>query len=263
MRLFEIEDKKSSKTKTKTDQKSTIGTDDLLNKPFHSPSVVGKDDSSDTQMGSDSDLRHHVSSKTQTKDKMSKVTMPTDDRAMRHYMDLIGNIDQIDTSGEDDIESPYQDPEPDVPTPETLPAVISKGMRADYGDIDLNWHMVKNLPGYFQKAIRAMGRQVFSPFTSTPIEDIQVLANVNDSGPNEQSEINKLASYLRSKGHRDSDAELLFSEVVPGYSADAVIYHADGFTFMLVKDFAGSYVYAWPEEERARLSSVNRNRKLH
>lgn len=36
---------------------------------------------------------------------------------------------------------------------------------------------------------------------------------------------------------------------MPGYTADVVVYTTSDMTFMLVKDFAGKYVYAWPSDQ--------------
>lgn len=136
-----------------------------------------------------------------------------------------------------------------------LPATVSKDMQA----AGLNcpkWIEVKHLPGYLSSAIRAMGRQVFKPFTNTPIEDIQVVANFNgSSGPHTLKEVQAVASWLQLYGERVTDAELKFTEVMPGYEANLRIYAADGYEFMVVKDFAGYYIYAYvsskPQAQKA------------
>ena len=89
---------------------------------------------------------------------------------------------------------------------------------------------------------------MFQAFTTTPIEEIQVLANIGD-GPNDQEELDAVLQYLKDAGHRDSEAELEFHERIPNYGAKVEIYKALNYTFMVVKDFAGNYIYAWPSAD--------------
>lgn len=170
-------------------------------------------------------------------------------QAMRHMMDLASNLDQIDTSQEQDLDvdqgEGYNEPVPT--TPENLPAVINQDVMAQ-GKVEPEWHMVKNLPGYISKPIRAMGRQLFRAFTSTPIEDVNVVANLMGGGPNSKREINAIAGTVNKMGRRMTEAEIEFESVMPGYSASTKIYEYKGYVFMLVQDFAGQYVYSWPAE---------------
>jgi hypothetical protein len=138
-------------------------------------------------------------------------------------------------------------------TPENMPAIVSSALEK-VGDIVPEWHMVKHLPGYLSSGIRAMGRAVFAPFTSTPIEKIQVLANLMDNGPNEQKEIDAVVGFVTQNGQRNSEAEIQFREKIPDYTAKVQVYMALGYTFLLVKDFAGKYVYAWPSQDQDGLS---------
>ena len=71
--------------------------------------------------------------------------------------------------------------------PNTLPQEIRKDLRT-HGDVTARFHSVENLPGYLDDAIRMMGQKVFASLTATPIEEINVLANLGDQGPNEQNE---------------------------------------------------------------------------
>lgn len=140
------------------------------------------------------------------------------------------------------------------PTSKNLPAIISKALATMGRSLkgispdDVEWHMVKHLPGYLSKPIRAMGRQVFSPFTKTPIEDIQVIASLGGA-PNTDAEIDAVSKYVSKNGHRDHALEVLFTEVIPGYNAHVIIYDCLGYTFCFVKDFAGNYIYSWPSSD--------------
>lgn len=135
-----------------------------------------------------------------------------------------------------------------VVTSTTIPAILQKGMSTTT-ELVPSWHQVKHLPGYMASAIRKIGRAVFSPFTTTPIEDIQVLASLNGQGPNTDNELNAVAGYVEKNGQRHTEAELLFHEKIPEYQADVKVYMADGITFFIVNDFAGKYIYSWPTKD--------------
>jgi hypothetical protein len=178
-----------------------------------------------------------------TRAKTSNIT--TGPEGMRHMADLVRNLDQIDTSNEPELDTELGVNEPAVPTTDNLPAVLQRGlMRGD--EVQPEWHQVKNLPGYISKPIRAMGRQLFSMFTRTPIEKVNVLADLSGQGPNEHQELNAVSAKLRDRGRRLRQAEVSMRELMPGYEAQISVFEADGYTFMLVKDFAGRYIYSWP-----------------
>ncbi len=148
---------------------------------------------------------------------------------------------------------------PQPTKPETMPAVIEKlpdiinKEVAKQSNVEPDWHQVKNLPGYLQGAIRALGRQVFGSFTKTKIEDIQVIADLGGSGPNTKRELNSVAGWLKKNGQRDTDGEMNFQRSIPEYDADFEIYNAKNFTFMVVQDEYGDYVYSWPSTDNKLL----------
>jgi hypothetical protein len=183
--------------------------------------------------------------KTASRYKGSTATMPPDANKFMNDINASGATDEIS-----DQQARYNSGMMDEPPADTssMPARISKDM-AQYGNIEPEWYQVKTLPGYIQSGIRAIGRQVFSAFTKTPIEDISVIASIGNGGPNTKPEVNAVAGWLQNNGIRDTDAELRFDKVIPGYSADVVVYKAADRTFMLVKDFAGEYVYSWPSSD--------------
>ncbi len=149
---------------------------------------------------------------------------------------------------------------PQPTTPENLPAVIEKlpdvinKEVTKETNVEPEWHQVKNLPGYLKNQIRALGRQVFGSFTNTKIEDIQIIANVGGSGPNTKRELNAVAGWLKDNGKRDTDGEINFQQSIPDYDADFEIYTAKNFTFMVVKDEYGNYIYSWPSNDTKLLN---------
>ncbi len=144
-----------------------------------------------------------------------------------------------------------------------LPAIINKQL-AVKSNKEPKWHMVKNLPGYLSNPIRSLGRSIFKYFTATPIEEIQVLANFHgQQEPNTEQEIKMVASWLQKNAVKLPQKKLLFETTIPGYDADVVVYETDGYEFMVVKDFAGYYIYAYNGKQNTkRLSQSSSIRKL-
>lgn len=153
--------------------------------------------------------------------------------------------------------------EPVPVTPENLPQVINQAMfdpnreGAPPAVAPPKWHMVKQLPGYMQAGIRAMGRMVFSPFTDTPIEDIQVMASMLD-----ERDVRVMADWIRNNGVKDDEATITAEEILPGYGAQIQVWNAEDCTFMLVKDHAGSYIYGWPGGRGVHLDAAPDYRRL-
>ena len=136
-----------------------------------------------------------------------------------------------------------------IEEPNTLPQEIRQDLRT-HGDVTARFHSVENLPGYLDDAIRMMGQKVFATLTATPINEINVLANLGDQGPNEQRELNAVAGMVDTYGERRGDYEMKFDRILPGYEADIRVYEYKDQIFCLVKDFAGSYIYSWPAENK-------------
>jgi len=127
------------------------------------------------------------------------------------------------------------------PTNDNLPAIVNKDIALS-GDTKLQpeWHQVKHLPGYMQNAIRKLGREVFSQFTDTPIEDIQLIANL--PGMNPERDVKGVMNWIRQNGVPEDEVEMTF----PGnITAHVRLWKTEEFSFLLVKDFMGIYIYAW------------------
>ena len=198
-----------------------------------------------------------VVSKDDTEDALSTV-----DRSQIQGMDdrmaqLAQNKDLIYQYTDDEMTDlvPVDDEEKEegadegISEPNTLPQEIRRDLRT-HGDVTARFHSVENLPGYLVDAIRMMGQKVFSSLTATPINEINVLANLGDQGPNEQRELNAVAGMVDTYGQRRGDYEMKFDRILPGYEADIRVYEYKDQIFCLVKDFAGSYIYSWPAENK-------------
>lgn len=195
----------------------------------------------------------------QTRAATAGVNLPDEAGEKLSFLQSLGLEDEISDeqamaiagrNAEQDIDMAVGRPEPQTPgtdlaTIETLPSVINKEV-GKHAPIEPDWHQIKNLPGYIKAAIRAMGRQVFGVFTKTKIEDIQVIANLGGQGPNTEREVNAVAGWLKDNGTRDTDGEMNFQQSLPDYDAEFKMYSAKKFTFMVVQDDYGSYIYSWP-----------------
>lgn len=155
--------------------------------------------------------------------------------------------------------------EPDLPTAgatpvtaDNVPAILSHELArvgSEVGDpqtVHPEWHQVKNLPGYMSKQIRVLGRETFKPYTTTPIEDVTVIANLGGQGPNTDREVNAVAAWLKTNGEEVDSAEMDYGQTMPGYTAHTVSYTASGVRFLVVKDMMGKYIYAWPEQDSVK-----------
>lgn len=173
--------------------------------------------------------------------------------------DLLAKLNDLE--GEDSVSDSdalksqvgYTDTKEDLPVvPSSIPAVLNTQI-AQYGHIEPEWHMVRNLPGYMQNGIRMLGRQLFGTFTNTDLESIQVLANVMGQGPNSQKELNVVASWAKENASPAGEGDIDFDNIMPGYKADIVQYSSNNIRLLFVKDEFGSYVYSWPESDSKNL----------
>jgi len=142
-------------------------------------------------------------------------------------------------------------------TAENLPMVISHALMAHNDqqwpdDWQPHWTMVRHLPGYLHNAIRSMGRTVFRQFTNTPIEDIQVMASPMI---NSDTDLNRMAAFIRKNGIKDDQAVMDFMQNIPGYQAEVALYRLADYEFLLVRDFAGHYIYGWPGGRGVHISA--------
>ena len=149
---------------------------------------------------------------------------------------------------EDEIEIPDEmeiDGEPN-----TLPAEIKTDIKT-HGDIPVRFHSLENLPNFGDALVQQLSRTgIFTKYLGgTPIEEINVLANLSDQGPNEQRELNAVAGMVATYGTELTSASIDFENTfanIPGYEAEVQVYEYKDEMFCLVKDFMGSYIYTWP-----------------
>lgn len=164
--------------------------------------------------------------------------------------DMLGRMRNIEL--DKDLE-PYDEQPPEtLPSVEVntanLPAVAGQALQAA-GVQNPEFHQVSNLPGNMADMIRQLGKSLFGSLTMTPTKRIHVVANLGGKGPNSTQEVNAVAGFLKQHGDDRGPGDIDFEQVMPGYKAQTHMYTAAGIRWMLVKDFAGQYIYCWPEED--------------
>ncbi len=134
------------------------------------------------------------------------------------------------------------------PTNENLPAIVNKDIALS-GDTRVHpeWHQVKHLPGYMLNAIRAGGRKVFREFTDTPLEEIQMICTIL----NPEIEVRAVMNWVRHNGVPEKEVEMEFGG---GVTAKVRLWKTEDFSFLLVQDYMGVYIYAWAGGRGTKLS---------
>jgi hypothetical protein len=164
---------------------------------------------------------------------------------------LVSRMRNIDSDPED---TGYPAPEEPENLPSTrvntanLPAVAGRALSAA-GVQNPDFHKVSNLPGNMSRAIRTLGKQLFRSLTRTDTDDVFMIGNLNDQGPNTRQELSAVAAWVRGTGEDLGDGNIDFDTTIPGYSADIRQYSAAGIRWLLVRDEFGSYIYSWPESD--------------
>ncbi|MEI7608731.1 MAG: hypothetical protein WCJ64_15240 [Rhodospirillaceae bacterium] len=144
-----------------------------------------------------------------------------------------------------------------APTSELLPAVISAAITRSGTKLQPRWLMVKDLPAMGRKAIQALGGAVFVQFTDTPIERIQTMTTLTNS----EADVRAMLGWLKANAVHDEVARMDFSQTIPGYSAEVHIWKAEGYSFLVMQDFAGTYIYAWPGGRPEKVGGSNNDLK--
>lgn len=245
---MKLTDLLEAERKTDTKTKKGLSDEDFLNDLFGDQPdqpIVHKKYAKDDDKTDDDDAPAKKT-KTVSKEKThaASANIRMDDRSARHLDDLHRNMP--DAGAEED--------EPKTPSTELtvksaqVPKVVSHAMVAA-GMLDPDFHIVANLPGNMSRAIQQLGKALFKELTSTPTKDISMVANLSGQGPNSEKEVNAVAAYAKKHGKDLGKGDVDFEGIMPGYKADTHMYTADGVRFMLVKDHAGTYIYAWPEKD--------------
>jgi len=241
--LYEADDPKKF---TKTKHKDSLS--DIFKNKDSNP--LAAPDSKSVAQNDPMDLPTASASSTRSK---LKNLSPTDQ--MRDLMNRINPNIGVDEPG---LVEPDLTDELVVRTANDVPSVMSTAMK-NTGFQSPEWNTVNNLPGYQNPNIRGMGRQMFGMFTSTPLEKIKVIANLNGQGPNTTAEVRAVASWLHKNAEDLGDTVIDFGMAIPGYEPDVKEYKKNGIRFQVVRDLMGEYIYAYPDND-ARIHGQSENK---
>ena len=165
-------------------------------------------------------------------------------QARQHLADLnTATRDMV--FADDDMESSDLEDEERTDAPNETNALELRQTTNDLiSKTDIKWYPTNNLPGIPKPIIRKMGQEIFSQYTNAPLSQIHAIATV----VNPEADVAKVYKVLQDKGQKVDDVSYDFEQVMPGYQAEASIYKFKNREFLLVKDFAGYYVYSWSSE---------------
>jgi hypothetical protein len=99
------------------------------------------------------------------------------------------------------------------------------------------------MPGYCTDTVRRYGREVLSEFTDLPLERMCVTATQADG---DDAQMDALVAWVQETGRLVHEEPAVRFAAMPAYHASADLYVAENCGFLVVDDFAGRYVYAWP-----------------
>lgn len=128
--------------------------------------------------------------------------------------------------------------------------------------VNPNFLTISELPGYMVNGIRALGRSVFNICTSTKLENIEIIANVQGQGPHTNREINAVVNWVHTNAPEDeqmsANASINFGSIIPGYQPDVRGYTSKEHTYLMVEDPYGRYVFRWPVEDTKEVFKTNK-----
>src|ERR1043166_5837709 len=176
--------------------------------------------------------------------------------AMHHFSGLFSALDGV---------AALPEPEPREPDLRPVPVRTAVAKRGSVDDIVFDdrvptrWHRVDNLPGFIVNSIKQMGDACFRPFAGNyPIGDMLMVTTLL----NDKSEIEAVLKWMQS-GQKTDAATLVFNQTggsalvraddldppSSGYSAKIQAWQVGASRLLLVRDFAGAYIYMWPQQD--------------
>jgi hypothetical protein len=233
-----------SRTKERT--KSTTDIDlDFLN-PQNHPLTTSKDN---TNSISSEDEFLSNKSKTAPTIRTDTKTRAMAQNSMRDLMNIVNDYD---------TPTPNKTGQPEPNTKNALTVKDTSLWNNKNNRVTPNFKMPKyttvdQLPGTVQRGIRKLGQDLFNSFNGASLDQIKVWSTFT----NDKEDMSMVSQYVRAKGIRDDDANIDFSNVIPGYNAKVSIWNTDKNTFMFVKDKMGEYVYSWPGGRGTQLNNTS------
>lgn len=246
MRFWEIITEVEKKTKTKT---KTTPFD------FEDPTSKGELSTSRPKADVSTEIPGKTSSRQQSQNIGAELPQGAGD-VMGQFMQNVGDV--TDEIPNDEVGMP----EPEEPVePTTLPATISKALSADK-TIDVNWHELRNLPGYAIEQIRGAFRPLFRSIIDAELEDIQVSTTLDPSMSKDQ--MKALIGHISNFGTKLDTFNLEAFGIDPEiYNVEkAYVYYLNGYNFLMMQEnMMGQknwYVYSGPAKSSPYVDNSNK-----
>ena len=243
MKYREIREEPKTKTKTKTKTRTKSPLDLNLQRATSQGELTKYEPKSKTAAKAKVDTKSVSKAKTATMQPTLDPTSSAD--IMRSFMNKTANItDPVDV----DQTHGYDDPET---TTTTLPAVISRDVALD--QYNINWHDVKNLPGYAMQQIRGAFRPLFKNILGSELEEVTVATSIDPE--NSKKNMKRLIGYIAKHGKKLDDFNLEAFDIDPKQYkiTKALVYNLGGTAFFIIEErMMGEknyYIYAGPEKE--------------
>lgn len=238
MKYREIKEAKP-KLRTKTKTKPTL--DFNLQQPTSQGDLTKYEPKAKSAAKAKIDTKAVSKSKTATMQPQLDPTSSTD--VMRSFMNKTANVtDPVD------VDQTYGYDEPETTT---LPAVISRDVALD--QYNINWHEVRNLPGYAVEQIRGAFRPLFKNILGAELEEVTVATSIDPE--NSKKNIKRLIGYIGKHGKKLDDFNLEAFDIDPEkYKiTKAFVYTLGNTSFFIIEErMMGEknyYIYAGPEKE--------------
>lgn len=116
------------------------------------------------------------------------------------------------------------------------------------GTVYPKWHSLVHMPGFQDSQVRGMGQDVFGSITRTPHQNILTISTHTNS----QREVEAVKAWLDANAEHVRDLDPDYSGYGQGmgrYKPTITEYSTPNTRFHCVKDKAGEYIYAYPEQD--------------
>ena len=127
--------------------------------------------------------------------------------------------------------------------PDDIPGLVEEAASLD-GVTAPRWTPMDAMPGRGPQ-LDALRARLFGDLTDLPLGRIMATLHPHAEAGNP---LDGFMAWLRDTAEaRPLERQPDFSNIVPGYVAKVGRHARDGVEFLVVEDFAGAYVYSWPD----------------
>jgi len=108
-----------------------------------------------------------------------------------------------------------------------------------------NWLQFDTLPDFMKPALSMFGKTVLKVLTKTKLKDINILANLQHTGPSSTQDINATTHHADTTHDKVRDLRHTIEGLIPGYDVHAKLYSNPQDSYLVLRDDMGEYIYHW------------------